>query len=59
MRNIFYHYNAQGMLVLHYSDDYGYRFEERYLYYSLPQAVKRFRHQHGLWRKHITIQKLY
>lgn len=59
MRYIFYHYNNFGMLVLNYGDGNGGHKEHCYLYYSLREAISKFRKDNGLQYKHIKIVKLY
>ena len=58
MRYIFYHYNNFGMLVLDYSDEKGEHKEHCYLYYSLREAISKFRKDNRLQYKHIKIAKL-
>ena len=58
MRRIFYYYNSSGMLVLDYSDEHDEYKEHRYLYYSLREAISRFRKDHNLQYKHIKVLSL-
>lgn len=51
MRYIFYHYNHFGTLVFDYYDDY--------VFYTLKQAVSKFRRDNGLQYKRIKISKLF
>ncbi len=59
MKYLFYHYNSQGTLIFDYSDEYGRHIEHAYLFYSLRDAIKKFREDNGLKHKHIHIEKLY
>ncbi|MCM1360226.1 MAG: hypothetical protein NC183_06910 [Corallococcus sp.] len=59
MRYLFYYYNNEGTLIFDYRDDYGRRFHRCYLYYTLREAVKKFRQDFDLRYKHITVQRLY
>lgn len=59
MRWLFYYYNSQGTLIFDYSDEYGCHIEHTYLFYSLKDAIKKFREDNGLKHKHIHIEKLY
>lgn len=59
MRYIFYYYNSSGMLILDYCDENGRHKEHYYLYYSLREAISKFRKDNGLQYKHIKIVKLY
>lgn len=58
-RTIYYYYNSQGTLVFNYRDEYGRHIDHCYLYYSLREALQKFRKDFGLQRKHICIYKLY
>lgn len=59
-RTIYYYYNSQGTLVFNYRDDeYGRHIDHCYLYYSLREALQKFRKDFGLQRKHICLYKLY
>lgn len=58
MRYIFYHYNNSGTLILDYCDD-KIHITESYIYYTLKQAIHKFRKSNGLQNKHIKISKLY
>ena len=58
MRYIFYHYNSVGTLILDYSDEYTHK-TQAYVFYSLREAVRKFRQDYNLRYKHITIRKLY
>ena len=46
MRYIFYHYNQYGTLVFDYYDDETHVMQS-YVFYSLKQAVSKFRHDNG------------
>ena len=59
MKIIFYHYNSTGTLFLSYSDGNGSYADEAYVFYSLREAIHKFRRENGLQRKHIRIIKLY
>lgn len=58
MRYIFYHYNYNGSLVLDY-DGEDFRTTQVYVYYTLRQAIKLFRKDYKLERRHIVVQKLF
>lgn len=59
MRYILYYHNFYGMLILRYSDDSnGDRFSERYMGYSVTEAIRRFREKHGLKGKRIDVASL-
>lgn len=58
MRYIFYHYNYNGSLVLNY-DGEDFRTTQVYVYYTLRQAIKLFRKDYKLERRHIVVQKLF
>lgn len=58
MRYIFYHYNQYGTLVFDYYDD-EMHVTQSYVFYSLKQAVSKFRHDNGLQYKRIKISKLF
>ena len=59
MKTIYYYYNSTGMLFLSYSDGNGGYADEAYVFYSLREAIQKFRRAYGLQRKHIRIVKLY
>lgn len=59
MRYLFYHYNSQGTLIFDYTDECGRHKEHCYLYYSLREAIQKFRQDNNLRYKHIYIKKLY
>ena len=42
-RTIYYYYNSQGTLVFNYRDEYGRHIDHCYLYYSLREALQKFR----------------
>jgi len=58
MRYIFYYYNEYGTLTLDYWGD-SERKTYSYVFYTLPQAVKKFRQDNELSHKHIKIINLY
>lgn len=58
MRYIFYHYNYNGSLILDY-DGEDFRTTQVYVYYTLRQAIKFFRKDYKLERRHIVVQKLF
>lgn len=58
MRYIFYHYNYNGSLILDY-DGEDFRTTQVYVSYTLRQAVKLFRKDYKLERRHIIVQKLF
>ncbi len=57
MRYLYYYYKNDGTLVVKYKDD-DRRITMNYLYYSLKEALQKFRRDNGLRYKHITVQKL-
>ena len=58
MRYIFYYYNEFGTLTLDFWGDND-RKTHSYVFYTLKQAVKKFRQDNGLSYKHIKIINLY
>ena len=58
MRRIFYYYDAHGALIFEYRDNSGRFINRCYLYYSLREALHRFRAEFRL-HKHIELIKLY
>ena len=58
MRYIFYHYNDFGTLVV---DDYDAETHvtQSYVFYTLKQAISKFRKDNGLQYKRIKISKLF
>ena len=58
MRYIFYHYNEYGTLVFDYYDDETH-VSQSYMFYTLKQAVSKFRCDNGLQYKRIKISKLF
>ena len=58
MRFLFYTYSDTGIITLDYDDGYTQK-KNRYVGYTLQQAVKKFRQDNGLTRKHVKIIKLY
>lgn len=58
MRYIFYHHKYNGSLVLNY-DGEDFRTTQVYVYYTLRQAIKLFRKDYKLERRHIVVQKLF
>lgn len=58
MRYIFYHYNDMGVLTLDYDDGYTQK-KIRYVFYTLRQAIKKFRQDNDLIGKHIKIIRLF
>ena len=59
MKTIFYSYNSTGTLFLYYSDGNGGYIDHAYVFYSLREAIQKFRREYGLQRKHIRVIKLY
>ena len=59
MKVIFYHYNSTGTLFLSYSDGKSVYADHAYVFYSLREAIQKFRREYGLQRKHIRVIKLY
>lgn len=57
MRNLYYYYK-DGTLVFRYSDVYR-RITMNYVFYTLKEALQKFRKEYGLQRKHIKVKKLY
>ena len=58
MRYIFYHYNHFGTLVFDYYDE-EMHVSQSYMFYTLKQAVSKFRRDNGLQYKKIVISKLF
>ena len=58
MKFIFYSYSNTGILTLDYDDGYTQK-KNRYVGYTLQQAIKKFRHDNSLIGKHVKIIKLY
>lgn len=58
MKYLFYYY-SDGALIFKYRDDCGKRIFHRYIFYTLKEAIAKFRKDNNLQRKHIKIQKLY
>ena len=58
MRYIFYYYNGFGTLTLDYWGD-SERKTYSYVFYTLSQAVKKFRQDNGLSYKHIKVINLH
>ena len=58
MKYIFYHYNQFGALVFDYYDNETH-VTQSYVFYSLKQAVNKFRHDNCLQYKRIKISKLF
>lgn len=58
MKTLFYRYNAYGSLVFKYRDEQGTRIERTYLFYTLREAIQRFRNEYNLQHKHIELIKL-
>ena len=58
MRYIFYYYNELGTLTLDFWGD-NERKTYSYVFYTLKQAVRKFRKDNGLYYKHIKIINLY
>ena len=59
MKTIFYLYSSTGTIFLSYSDGNGGYADESYIFYTLREAIQKFRREYGLQRKHIRIVKLY
>lgn len=59
MRRIFYYYNSHGALIFEYRDNSGRYIDRCYLYYSFREALRRFRNEFHLQRKHIELINLY
>ena len=58
MKHIFYYYNELGTLTLDFLGDND-RKTYSYVFYTLKQAVRKFRKDNGLSYKHIKIINLY
>ena len=58
MRFLFYTYSDTGIITLDYDDGYIQK-KNRYIGYTLQQAVKKFRQDNDLIGKHVKIIKLY
>lgn len=58
MRYLFYYFNNDGTLILSYKDDYT-RLRRAYMFYTVREAIRKFRQDNNLRYKHITVQKLY
>lgn len=58
MRYIFYHYNNYGTLVFDYYDEETH-VTQSYVFYTLKQAISKFRKDNGLQYKRIKISKLF
>ena len=58
MRFLFYTYSDTGIITLDYDDGFTQK-KNRYIGYTLQQAVKKFRQDNGLTGKHIKVIKLY
>lgn len=58
-KQTFYYYNSTGTLFLSYSDGNGGYTDHAYVFYSLREAIQKFRREYGLQRKHIRVIKLY
>lgn len=58
MRFIFYTYSDTGIITLDYDDGFTQK-KNRYVGYTLQQAIKKFRQDNGLTGKYIKVIKLY
>lgn len=58
MRYLYYHYNSEGTLIFEYKDGYR-RKRMAYVFYTLREAIQKFRQDNNLRYKHITVIKLY
>lgn len=58
MRNLFYYYKNDGTLVLLYSDGQNKK-TMRYVFYTLKEAIKKFRKDNNLRYKHIKVLPIY
>ena len=58
MRFLFYTYSDTGIITLDYDDGFTQK-KNRYIGYTLQQAVKKFRQDNGLTGKHVKVIKLY
>ncbi len=59
MRWLFYYHNSQGTLIFDYADEDGHHIEHAFLFYSLKDAIRKFREDNGLKHKRIYVKKLY
>ncbi len=57
MRYLFYHH-SNGVLIIKYHDDFGNHITQHYLFYTVKEAISKFRKDNGLQRKHIVIKQL-
>lgn len=57
MRYIFYSFNDVGVLTLHYVGDETEK-RNKYVFYTLRQAISKFRKDNNLSNKHIRIVNL-
>ena len=58
MRFIFYTYSDTGIITIDYDDGYTQK-KNRYIGYTLQQAIRKFRQDNGLTGKHVKTIKLY
>lgn len=58
MRNLYYYYK-DGTLIFRYKDDCGNRKFYRFIFYTLKEALQKFRQDNNLRHKHIKVQRLY
>lgn len=58
MRFIFYTYSNTGIITIDYDDGYTQK-KNRYVGYSLRDAIKKIRQDNGLTGKYIKVIKLY
>ena len=58
MRFIFYTYSDTGIITIDYDDGYTQK-KNRYVGYSLRDAIKKIRQDNGLTCKYIKVIKLY
>ncbi|CDE22198.1 unknown [Acidiphilium sp. CAG:727] len=58
MRFIFYTYSDTGIITIDYDDGYTQK-KNRYVGYSLRDAIKKIRQDNGLTGKYIKVIKLY
>lgn len=57
MRYLFY-YHSNGVLIIKYHDDFGKHITHRYFFYTIKEAIRQFRIDYDLQRKHIVIKNL-
>lgn len=59
MNTIFYHYNSQGNIIISYRDMKGNYIKETYIFYTLKEAILKFKKDKGLLQTNLEIIKIY